>query len=265
MSEENFDSAASRRVEEKSGALEEIELRKEGEQTSKILSCKIVAILIIILALILIAWMFIPSAKANEMRKVEIGTEAASPQKVKYRLGLQPNTYAAKGALRATEEHNRFTRLDSKTMKMMEQQNIADVSLEGAKVKNSDLKKLARLDSLYMLDLQDSTGFSPKALKAFKNTSLKRLYLDGAGITDKWIPTIIELPVEFLSVMGNKLSDESIEKLSQNSTLRFLKFESDNSKKIQDAFRTGHWMRLPEGTARGFHYYRNENPPPPQQ
>lgn len=265
LREESFDAAASRRVEEKSDALEEMELAKEGDQTSKILPRKIVAILILILALIAIAWLFIPSAKAGEIQKNGAVSEAASPQKVIYRLGLQPNTYATKGALRATEEHNRFTRLDKKTIKTMEQQNIADVSLEGAKVKNSDLKKLARLDSLYMLDLQDSTGYSPKALRAFKNTSLKRLYLDGAGITDKWIPTIIELPVEFLSVMGNNLSDESIEKLSKNSTLRYLKFEADNSKKIQDAFRTGHWMRLPEGTVRGFHYYRNENPPPPQQ
>jgi len=213
----------------------------------------------IALSITAVAWSFMPSSKAN------VQTEGAPEEKLVYRLGLQPRTYAAKGALRATEEKNRFTRLDKETLRAMEIESVGDVSLEGTTVKNSELKKLAKLKSIYMLDLQDSKGYSPKGLRAFRNSSLKRLYLDGAGITDKWIPTIRELPVEFLSIIGNRVSEENIEKLSQNSTLRYFKFESTNSKKIQDAFRAGHWLRLPEGSPRKFNYYRNENPPPPQQ
>lgn len=276
--EQSFDAAASRRIEEKSAALDELELAKEinllDQSRSKMQSARrsgrnlpaLVGLLILLgLAVALISWIFMPASRADEPNSSAVPV----PEKVNYKLGLQPKTYAPKGQLKPTEDKNRFacfTRLDKKTLQTMQEQSIAEISMEGTKVKNSDLKKLAGLKSIYMLDLQDSTGFSKKGLRALKNSSLKRLYLDGAGINDKWISTIIELPVVFLSVMGNKLSDESIETLSQNTTLRYLKFEAEsNSKKIQDAFRTGHWMRLPEGSPRVFNYYRNENPPPPQQ
>lgn len=264
-SEQDFEVRAAKNVEKKSASYEADLDEDEAEQRSnKKPAWALAGLTLLGLGLAFVAWLFWQPAKVDAQSEPETQSAPALPEKVHYRLGLQPNTYAAKGALRATEQ-NRFTELNDATVKMMDEKNVADVSLEGAKIKDGDLKKLAGLKNIYMLDLQDGTGFSHKGLKAFKNTNLKRLYLDGSGVTDDWIPTIIELPVEFLSLMGNKLSDESIEKLANSATLKYLKFEADNSKKLIDTFRSGQWLRLPEGNTRAFSFYRNANPPPQQQ
>ncbi|MCC7529060.1 MAG: hypothetical protein IT342_11085 [Candidatus Melainabacteria bacterium] len=184
------------------------------------------------------------------------GPPAAPSQRVVYALGYAPFTAAPQGGLKDKSHVISFHGFSDEKIGELEAQNCAEISLEGVKVSDHNLQKLSKLKNLYMLDLQHAHGFSPRGLFAFKRTALKRLHLDGTGISDKWTALLESLPVEFLSVMGNKLSDESLITLAKSRTLKFLKFEADPSAKINNALNAAGWMRLPEGNERAFNCYR---------
>lgn len=184
------------------------------------------------------------------------GPPGSPSQKVVYALGYAPFTAAPQGGLKDKSQVISFHGFSDDNLSELEAQNCAEISLEGVKVSDHNLQKLSMLKNIYMLDLQNAHGFSPKGLFVFKETPLKRLHLDGTGISDKWIAVLESLPLEFLSVMGNKLSDESLITLAKSKTLKFLKFETDPSRKINETLNSGGWMRLPEGNERAFNYYR---------
>ncbi len=200
----------------------------------------------------------IPKLSKPAIKNDASGGQPDSPsQKVVYALGYAPFTAAPQGGLKYKSHVISFDGFSDDKLSELETQNCAEISLEGVKISDNNLQKLSKLKNIYMLDLQNAHGFSPKGLFVFKGTTLKRLHLDGTGISDSWIPVLDSLPLEFLSVMGNKLTDESLITLAKSKTLKFLKFEADPSRKVNDTFNAGGWMRLPEGNVRAFNYYRD--------
>lgn len=206
-----------------------------------------------------------PIAVSEEMPK---GTEeipalapanlapTTSTDNVKYNLGYAPFTAADQGGLKYKTNVISFGALNEEGMSKLQEHKCADISLEGQKVTDQELQDLSKLKDIYMLDLQNTHGYSPKGLYTFKETTLKKLHLYGTAITDQWMPVISQLPLEYLSLMGNKLSDESYATLAKSKTLKFLKFETANSRKLYDAFREGGWMRLPGNSNNNFDFHR---------
>lgn len=200
-------------------------------------------------------------SNSNEERASALARRAISSHKGNYALGFAPFTATSKGGLKYKTKVVSFNGVSDDAISKLQAQGCTDISLEGVAVSDNDLQSLAKLKNIYMLDLQNTHGYSSDGLRVFKGTTLKRLHLDGTGISDNWIPVIAELPLECLTVMGNNLSDESIHTLANSKTLKFLKFEADDSPKIQSTFSVGSWMRLPEGSNKVFNYYRGSTEP----
>jgi hypothetical protein len=112
---------------------------------------------------------------------------------------------------------------DTELQQLAKLENLKVLSLNGTDISDAGLDILASFPSLETLSLVD-TKITDAGLGSISSSCplLKSLALDGCQIEGKSLESLVELPLEFLSLNRTKVDNEALLKLSSSKSLKQL-------------------------------------------